>query len=401
MPLPADSGPDERHRDIRALTDPSLSSLEERDLVAELITRVLQVFTADTAAIWLLDPAAGQLVTTAAAGLEDEVRQEVGIPVGRGFVGRIAAEQRPLVLDHIDEATVLNPVLHAKGVRSLVGAPMMTGGRVVGVIHVGSVNDRVFTSQDAELLQVAADRAAAAVQSLVAMEDRRAAAALQRSLVPAALPEHPGVELAARYIPGTGTVGGDWYDVLRLPSGELGLVMGDVAGSGLPAAVVMGRMRSALRAYALQTSDPAEVLARLDRKMQYFEPGVMATILYVVLARDLASMRISSAGHLPPVCAAPGRPAEVLSPHQDLLIGVDAGTTRHVVTLGLAPGSVLCCYTDGLVERPGEMIDAGIARLRDSLAAMSAEVASAAVMHALVGGVAPRDDIALLVLRRT
>jgi hypothetical protein len=71
-------------------------------------------------------------------------------------------------------------------------------------------------------------------------------------------------------LPGSG---GDWYDVFRLPSGQLGVVMGDVAGSGLPAAVIMGRMRSALRAYALETADPAEVLDRLDRKMQHFEPG--------------------------------------------------------------------------------------------------------------------------------
>jgi serine phosphatase RsbU (regulator of sigma subunit) len=300
---------------------------------------------------------------------------------------------------------VLNPVLLDKGIRSLLGAPLMTGGSVVGVVHVGSVTDRVFTSQDAELLQLAADRAAAAVQSLVTKEDRRAAAALQRSLMPAALPEYPGVEMAARYLPGTGTVGGDWYDVFRLPSGELGLVIGDVAGSGLAAAVVMGRMRSALRAYALQTSDPAEVLARLDRKMQYFEPAVMATILYVVLASDLDSMRVSSAGHLPPIYAAPGRLAEVMRPHQDLLIGVDAGATRHVATTGLEPGSVLLCYTDGLVERPGELIDAGISRLRDSLAAIgaktTAEKTGAAVTRAMVGSSRPRDDMALLVLRRT
>ena len=94
-------------------------------------------------------------------------------------------------------------------------------------------------------------------------------------------------------------MGGDWYDVFRLPSGELGLVIGDVAGSGLAAAVIMGRMRSALRAYALETPDPAEVLARLDRKMQHFEPGAMATVLYAVIDPDLNRAHIASAGHLP------------------------------------------------------------------------------------------------------
>jgi len=125
------------------------------------------------------------------------------------------------------------------------------------------------------------------VQSLRSGENQAAAIALQRSLVPSALPAVRGAEIAARYVPGSGRVGGDWYDVLGLPSGALGLVVGDVAGSGLSAAVIMGRMRSALRAYALKFPGPAEVLGKLDRKMQYFEQGdVMATVSYAVLDPD-------------------------------------------------------------------------------------------------------------------
>ncbi len=96
------------------------------------------------------------------------------------------------------------------------------------------------------------------------------------------LPGIPGAELSARYRPGKADVGGDWYDVFTLPSGEVGIVMGDVAGHGIAAAVVMGRMRSTLRAYALETDDPAEVLRRLDRKMQHFEPDATATVVYAV-----------------------------------------------------------------------------------------------------------------------
>ena len=162
---------------------------------------------------------------------------------------------RPVILDHVDHTTVLNPILWAKGIRSMLGVPMVAGGRVIGVMHVGSLTPRRFSGEDTGLLQLAADRAAAAVQSIAARTDRVAAAALQRSLVPSALPVVPGAELAARYIPGRGGVGGDWYDVFTLPSGELCVVIGDVAGSGLPAAVIMGRMRSALRSYALETRD--------------------------------------------------------------------------------------------------------------------------------------------------
>jgi serine phosphatase RsbU (regulator of sigma subunit) len=93
--------------------------------------------------------------------------------------------------------------------------------------------------------------------------------------------------MAARYIPGTGTIGGDWYDVFTVPTGEVCLVIGDVAGSGLHAAVIMGRIRSSLRSYALQSRDPAHVLTLLDRKMQHFEPGAIATVLYAVMEPGL------------------------------------------------------------------------------------------------------------------
>jgi phosphoserine phosphatase RsbU/P len=114
-------------------------------------------------------------------------------------------------------------------------------------------------------------------------DNRIAATALQRSLVPSALPAIAGTDMAARYIPGTGTIGGDWYDVFTVPTGEVCLVIGDVAGSGLHAAVIMGRIRSSLRSYALQSRDPAHVLTLLDRKMQHFEPGAIATVLYAIM----------------------------------------------------------------------------------------------------------------------
>src|SRR5690606_7995600 len=103
-----------------------------------------------------------------------------------------------------------------------------------------------------------------------------------------------------------GGVGGDWYDVFVLPSGRVGLVIGDVIGRGLGAAVVMGRLRSALRAYALDSSAPDEVIDRLDRKLQHFEPGQMTTVLYAVLDPSYSSLELSSAGHPLPMLAAPG-----------------------------------------------------------------------------------------------
>jgi hypothetical protein len=389
-----------RLRDIQSITDAALSRLDDRELLTELLDRTRKALRADTAAALLLDFSSGQLIATAAAGLEDEVRQGVRIPVGRGFAGRIAAEHHPVILDRVDHTTVLNPILWAKGIQSLMGVPMVAGGRVIGVLHVGSLTPRQFTSDDVELLQMAADRAAAAVRSINAQADRSAVTALQRSLVPSALPDIAGVEMAARYIPGGGAVGGDWYDVFTLPSGQLCVTVGDVAGSGLLAAVIMGRMRSALRAYALESTDPAEVLGRLDRKMQHFEPDAMATVLYAVFEPGLDRLHVALAGHFPPFIARPGQPAELAQIRPGAPIGVTSRARRPVTTVPVPPGTMLCFYTDGLIERPGEVIDEGLGRLGQAVTVQPPETACIAVMGALVGSEPVRDDIALLMIRR-
>ena len=389
-----------RLRAIQSITDAALSRLDDRELLMEILDRIREILRADTVAVLLLDFSAGQLIATAAAGLEEEVRQGVRIPVGRGFAGRIAAEHRPVILDRVDHTTVLNPILLTKGIQSMMGVPMVARGRVTGVMHVGSLTPRRFTSHDVELLQLAADRAAAAVQSMAARADQVAVEALQRSLIPSALPAVAGAEMAGRYVPGSGVVGGDWYDAFTLPSGELCVVMGDVAGSGLPAAVIMGRMRSALRAYALETPDPAEVLRRLDRKMQHFEPDALATVLYAVFDPGLDQVRVCMAGHFPPVIALPGQSAELASIATGLIIGVSPDAPRRVTTLPVPAGALLCFYTDGLIERPGQVIGDGLERLRRVVVAQPPEAVCAEVMGALVGSEPARDDIALLIVRR-
>lgn len=394
------AGLEDRLRDIQSITDAALSRLDDRDLLAELLERTKAILRADTAAVLLLDLPSGELVATAAAGLEEEVRQGVRIPVGRGFAGRIAAQHQPVILDQVDHTTVMNPILLAKGIRALMGVPLIARGTVIGVLHVGSLAPREFTSEDVQLLQLAADRAAAAVQSLVTLEQRVAAAALQRSLVPSAPPVVGGAELAGRYVPGEGVVGGDWYDVFTLPSGQLGVVIGDVTGSGLQAAVIMGRMRSALRAYAIETADPAEVLARLDAKMQHFEPGALATVAYAVIDQGLDRMRICTAGHLPPVVATPQRRAYLADVPAGVLIGAVHAAQRQVATIQIGPGTLMCFYTDGLIERRGQSLDHGLNRLCQTVTAQPPDAACAAVMAAFVGNEPARDDIALLMFRR-
>ena len=417
MTIPFAGDPDaeglasDRLRDIESVTDAALSRLDEYALLNALVERVKEVLRADTAAVLLLDHSAQQLIATAASGIEEEVRQGVRIPLGTGFAGRVAASREPVILTRVDHTTVRNPLLVDRGIRSLLGVPLLVGGKVIGVLHVGSLSGRPFEQQDVELLQLAADRAALAVQSLMSQDDALAAVALQRSLLPTALPAVPGLGLAARYVAGSGAVGGDWYDVFVLPDGKLGVVVGDVAGSGLEAAVIMGRMRSALRAYVLETPDPATALRMMDRKIQYFEPNAMATVLYGLYTPGTGDFTVSSAGHLPPVLAAPGGQAGLLPLRPDPPIGTADDPQRRSATVFIPPGALLCCFTDGLVERRGQILDQGMDTLATTLGkliaagpgtstAPVAEDACAEIMRALVGSTPAQDDIAVLVLSR-
>ena len=246
------------------------------EVLAETLRRLREVMAVDTATVLRYQPSGRQLVAFAAAGIEEEVHQGVRVPVGSGFAGRVALERAPVILDHIDETTVVNSLLWERGLHSMLGVPMMAGTELVGVLHVGSVAPRAFGESDVATMQLLADRLALAVQMEALEENRTATMALQRSLLPSSLPAVSGLAFGARYVPGAETgLGGDWYDLFSLPGDRLGIVMGDVSGHGLDAAVIMGRLRSALRAYALDCESPAEVLAKLDRKANHFEHGPM------------------------------------------------------------------------------------------------------------------------------
>jgi serine phosphatase RsbU (regulator of sigma subunit) len=392
---------EERLRRIEAITDAALSGLDIADLLDELLERVRDLLKVDTATILLLEGHTGELVATAAKGLEEEVRRGFRIRVGHGFAGRVAATRAPVTIDDVTPADVVNPILLDRGVRSLLGVPMLANGHLVGVLHVGALTLRQFGADDVRLLQLVADRASHAGQARAQILDRQAALALQRSLLPSRLPDIPGLDMAARYVPGHDLgIGGDWYDVFTLPSGWLGAVIGDVSGHGLPSAVVMGRIRSALRAYALDRDDPAQALIALDRKIHHFEAGTLTTAVYALITPDRATVHLSSAGHLPPLLAVPGQPTRLVTLTVDRPLGVGRPpTNRHTTVLELPAGAALVFYTDGLIERRGELIDTGIDRLAGAVESGPADalcdhiMASTAEEH-------PTDDIALLVVRR-
>lgn len=391
----------ERLRRIEAVTDQALAHLNIEVLLDELLQRVCDVLNADTAAVLLLDEDTNELVATAARDIEEEVRQGVRIPVGKGFAGTIAARGQPAIIEHVNETNVVNPILLKRGIRSLLGAPLVVSGRITGVLHVGTVRHRRFDDNDVHLIQMVADRVALATETRRTTAERAAATALQRSLLPTRLPELAGLELAARYLPGeVGGVGGDWYDVFGLPDGRSGIAIGDVVGRGLKAAIVMGRLRSALRAYALETPDPAEVLTRLDRKAQHFEAGQMTTVLYLVVEPRTTHVTLSSAGHLLPLLAMSDGTVETVEMPVDPPIGVLRQVSRRRTRTALPEGATMCLFTDGLVERRETPLTEALEELKKIVTAAAPNAVCEAVLSAMLGDHGAPDDIALLVFRR-
>lgn len=400
-PERTDVATDERLRLLEVVTDANLAHLDVEALLDELLVRVRELLAADTAAVLLVDRAGQFLNATAACGIEEEVHQGVRIPLGRGFAGRVAQDKHVVAIEKVDHANVLNPILREKGIVSLLGAPLIAAGTVLGVVHVGWLGPRKFTEQDASLLQTVADRIALATQARVSRSDRAAAEVMQRSLLPARLPELPGLELASRYVPGNdGAVGGDWFDVFALPGGTVCMVTGDVVGHGLPAALAMGHIRSVLRCCALQTDDPAELLGLVDAHIRHFQPDTMATVLCAMLDPSLQRLRLSSAGHPPPILARPQRPTVLADVPPDVPLGVADRYPRRTTLLTVEPGAVLCFYTDGLVERRTASVDDGLELLRSSVHPEPAETVCAKVMRRLIGTEIAEDDVAVLVLRR-
>ncbi|HEX5346408.1 MAG TPA: SpoIIE family protein phosphatase [Pseudonocardiaceae bacterium] len=392
---------DYRLRRIESVTDAALAHLDVEDLLGELLDRVRELLEVETATVLLLDSSCQQLVATAARGIEAVVRQGIRIPMGKGFAGRVAAEKGPVIIEQVDHTNVLYPFFREHGICSLLGVPLLIGGTVIGVLHVGTLAPRRFTDDDVGLLQIVADRVAFATQSRRAEVDRAAAVVLQRSLLPARLPVVPGLEMAARYVPAeNGGVSGDWYDVFTLPSGWLCVVIGDVVGRGLVAADVMGRLRSVLRGYALLGGDPAEVLGRLDQQVQHFDPETMATVLLAMFEPSFGRLHLSSAGHLPPVLALPGQPAVLLDVPSDHPVGVPGGLRRRATTINVPPGALLCFYTDGLVESRNTSLNVGLDRLCGSVVAGPVDSVCAEIMARLVGDDPAGDDVAILALRR-
>jgi serine phosphatase RsbU (regulator of sigma subunit)/anti-sigma regulatory factor (Ser/Thr protein kinase) len=390
----------ERLQALERITDAALASLSAEQLLRELLLRITEILSSDTAAILLLDEEEQLLHARAAKGIEEEVEQGVKIPVGRGFAGRIAAQRRAVFIEDVDHADILNPILREKGIRSLLGVPLLVEDRVLGVLHIGSLVPRQFTTEEAALLQLAADRAAIAIEHATLYEQRQLAEQLQRRLLPTDLGFATGMQLASRYLPASHeSLGGDWYDAFAIGGGQVVVAIGDVVGHGIPAAAVMAQLRTALRAYAVEGHRPEQVLELVNRLMTGIGPRAMTTLAYAAIDSERASLELVVAGHPPPLLISPDGESSYLDAAAGMPLGVSELARYHAQTFAFEPGATLLLYTDGLVETRSEPIDAGLDRLR-ALATPNGGVE--ALCGRIVARLVPRnrhDDVALLAAR--
>lgn len=318
------------------------------------------------------------------------------------------SELMPEITDELLDEVIADDE-HRQFIRDLnlysgLTVPLKVADRVLGAITwVTGENGRRFTEEDQRFGEELGRRAAIAIDnSLMHTQISEMAVRLQRAILPGALPHFEGWDVATHYSPtGRLEAGGDFYDVFALPDGRMALFVGDVMGRGVQAAAAMAQMRSSVRALAALDPTPAVVLEGLDRIFEHYELTQLVTMVYALADPRSDLLSVANAGHLPPVLLRAGRVAEFGPSTGQLLLGA-GHSERSSVDIRLGPGDLVLLYTDGLVERRGEGLDAGLERLLAAAPTLGdGDLARAlAALAGLVSDPLRDDDVALLALRR-
>ena len=290
--------------------------------------------------------------------------------------------------------------------RSWVGLPLLAAGAPLGALRFSFNRPRRITEEERVFLEALAGQCALAVERAEMYErEHNAAVTLQRSLLPDKLPDVPGLALDARYLPVTRNmeIGGDWYDVFRLPDRRLAVTIGDVMGKGLLAAAGMGRVRNALRALALTDPRPAAVLSGLDRLFSATElEEQVTTVSYLVIDPETGEGQAGNAGHLPTLLLTPGALPVLDQAEAGTPLGWPSPRKQHAFRL--PPGSTAVFYSDGLVENRVRGLDAGLDELVSIAAGAPEDLQNAPgrllqyLLDHMLAGHEQDDDVTLLVM---
>jgi anti-anti-sigma factor len=364
--------------------------------------------------VYELDDAGRALRLLFLTGADAEARDRfTEIPLSAPFAATTAVtERRPLWIEDmadwpghrggIDPAQAAT--LDSFGLRSTVSLPLLVAGRVVGVIGTGFPGTRRFGPAERSMLLAVAEQCASALdRARLYRAQQGIASTLQLSLLPQQLPQLEQLALAAEYLPGAeGTsAGGDWYDVVELGEGRVAIAVGDVVGQGPSAAAVMGQLRSALSAALLQGCTPAEALELLDRFAARLPGALASTAACLVLDHRAGAVRYARAGHPPPLLVTESG-ATLLEDGGGSVLGAPGRPPFPEGTATVVPGATLLLFTDGLVERRGEPLDAGldrVARASARLAAADPARLTRALLAELLDDSAPPDDVAVIAAR--
>jgi anti-anti-sigma factor len=374
-----------------------------------LVDRLRDVLGAQAVSMYRADPEQGVLRVVHAVGYADGLveRYDTVRLVDDVPLAHVARTGTPVWIHDRSEWERDYPhlvgVAADSGRHAAAALPLLSGGGVVGAVGLSFATPRTFPPDERAFALALAAQAAPALERAAAADERRVIAeTLQTSLLPPTLPELELLSLAARYLPGAqGTrAGGDWYDVLPLDDGRVAVAVGDVVGQGAPAAAVMGQLRSALSAYLLEGHDPVAALGHLDRFAHRVPGAAGSTVTCFVLDPVDGSLTWARAGHPPPLVLGPDGP-RLLEDATGTVLAVRGRPPYVAGTARLRPGDSIVLYTDGLVERRGEVVDDGLERLctagRTAHPFPPAELAEALLASGLDDG--PTDDVALIVAR--
>jgi len=414
-------------RQVAGLAEAALA-LAQADTVEDLVVVVaeqgLAALGADGGAVAVPDPAdPTSLLSHITTDLGDETRTEYArLPLDAPLpVCRAMTTQEAVLLRDQAASLAFSPLMAqlnaTTGRQAWASLPLRAGGEVLGVLTAGWRSPQRFTPDQVALLDAFAAQCAQALQRLRALDAERAASrssrrfseTLQRSLLTAP-PEQRDLQVAVRYSPAAAEaqVGGDWYDAFLTSGGTTSLVIGDVTGHDQHAAAAMGQLRNLLRGIGHALGDrPAAVLSALDRALHDLAVGAMATTVLATVEQTAAqeaagarTLRWSNAGHPPPLLISPEGTTAYLDTEPDLLLGLDPTTARADHEVVLEPGASVLLFTDGLVERRGAALQAGLDWLAEAVADL-AHLPLEQLCDALLAQVGDRveDDVALLAVR--
>lgn len=341
------------------------SSLDLDTILENVMTLSKQVMNADASSLMRIDEKTNELIyQVAQSTVGEKLKQEFRLKMGQGIAGTVAESGEPLLL----EDAYTHPKFHrahddATGYRTkaMITVPLKVGGRVTGVAQViNRLDGQPFDKDDLELFLALASMAAIALENAKMhqqilekqrlVKDMEFARTVQESFLPQKAPQLHRYRFSAHYTPAL-EVGGDFYDFIYLDKDRTGIVIGDVSGKGVPAALYMAKLGSDMRTLAFTERSPAAALAKLnDILAERSRRGMFATLLYLELNTASGNIRLCNAGHLPPIVRKPDGSLVRIEKAGGAPLGMLPGMQTGEESVAIGPGDIVVLYTDGIIE---------------------------------------------------